>query len=367
MSDVLFESLKIGDIASPNRILMAPLTRSRARRPGDVPGSLNATYYAQRASAGLIVSEATQVSQQGRGYAGTPGIHTDEQVAGWRLVTGAVHRAGGLIVAQLWHVGRISHTDLQPGGIPPVAPSAIRADAQTYVGFDSGPVPVSEPRALETEEIPGIVEQYVFAAQQAKAAGFDGVELHGANGYLLDQFTRDGANRRTDAYGGSLDNRLRLPVEVARGVADVWGPGRVGYRISPFATFNAMSDGDPERTFGTLAERLGGLGLAYLHVVERDQTQTDFTPEQDRLTGLLKERFGGVYVANGSYDGPTARARIRAGRADAIAFGRPFIANPDLPARLRVGAELAEPDPATFYGGGEGGYTDYPALGDGSG
>jgi N-ethylmaleimide reductase len=355
--DPLLSPLLLGDLRLANRVWMAPLTRSRAKQPGDVPWSLNAEYYAQRASAGLIVAEATQVSPQGKGYPFTPGIHTDEQVAGWRLVTDAVHRAGGRIFLQLWHVGRISHVGLQPGGQAPVAPSAIPARSQTWLP-DQGPVATSPPRALAAEEIPGIVEQYRDAARRAKDAGFDGVEVHGANGYLLDQFTRDGTNRRTDRWGGSLDDRLRLPLEVAEAVASVWGPGRVGYRVSPTGAFNDMSDSDPVTTFGRLAERLSLLGLGYVHVVE-----SFGSPRRDEdAPRAIRAAFRGVYVANGAYTPALARERIRTGQADAVTFGTPFIANPDLPERIRRDAPLATPDPSTFYGGGAKGYTDYPPL-----
>ena len=272
--DVLLSPLTLGELVLPNRVLMAPLTRSRAKQPGDVPWALNAEYYTQRASAGLIVAEAAQVSAQGKGYAFTPGLHTDEQMEGWRLVTDAVHAAGGRIFIQLFHAGRIGHVDLHPEGEPPVAPSAIPARSKTFVSATSGMIDVSPPRALELDEIPDIVAQWRRAAERAKAAGFDGVEIHGASGYLLDQFTRDGTNQRTDDYGGSLENRLRLPLEVASAIADVWGPERVGYRVSPLSTFNDMADADPTTTFGTLAERLSFLGLGYLHVQEAAFGQT---------------------------------------------------------------------------------------------
>jgi len=356
--DILLSALPFGDATLPNRVLMAPLTRSRSQQPGDIPWALNAEYYAQRASAGLIVSEATQISPQGKGYAFTPGIHTDEQVEGWRLVTDAVHAAGGRIFAQLWHVGRISHVDLQPDGQAPVAPSAVKAASQTYITATSGMIDVSEPRALELEELPGIVDQYRRAAERAKAAGFDGVEIHGANGYLLDQFTRDGTNRRTDAYGGSVENRLRLPLEVATAVVDVWGPDRVGYRISPTGAFNDMTDSDPVATFTALAGRLSDLGLVYIHVVESFAGQ----PRDEATPQAVREAFSQVYIANGGYTPDMARDRIDEGKADAVAFGVAFLANPDLPERIARGAPLNDPDPATFYGGTAAGYTDYPRL-----
>ena len=356
--DPLFEPLTVGDVRLPHRVLMAPLTRNRATQPGDVPSALNAEYYAQRASAGLIITEATQVSPQGKGYMATPGIHSDEQVEGWKLVTSAVHEKGGRVFLQLWHVGRISHTDLQPDGAAPVAPSAIRAEAQTFVSPETGMVPVSEPRELETKEIPGLIRQYADAAQRAKHAGFDGVEIHGANGYLLDQFTRDGTNKRADKYGGSLENRLALPVEVVRAVVRVWGPGRVGYRVSPTGSFNDMRDSNPAKTFGALAEKLSAYRLAYLHVAEAFAG----SPRDDDILGAIRRCFSGPYIANGTYTAELARERIEAGKADAFAFGEPFIANPDLPERFRRGAPLNEPDKSTYYGGDHRGYTDYPFL-----
>ena len=357
-TDPLFDPLSLGTVTAANRIFMAPLTRSRAAQPGNVPWALNAEYYRQRASAGLIISEATQVSPMGRGYAFTPGIHSDQQIAGWRGVTDAVHAAGGLMYLQLWHVGRISHVDLLPGKAAPVAPSAIAAKSQTYISATSGMVDVSAPRALETSEIPGVVEEFRQAARNAKAAGFDGVEIHGANGYLLDQFTRDGTNHRTDAYGGSLGGRLRFPLEVAAAVADVWGAERVGYRISPTGQFNDMADSDPVLTFGELAKELGRMGLGYIHVVEAFGGQ-----ERDEATNdAVRGAFPQVYIANGGYTAAMARERIASGKADAVAFGVPFLANPDLPERVRQEAALNDADPATFYGGDAKGYTDYPAL-----
>jgi N-ethylmaleimide reductase len=356
--DPLFQPLTVGDLELPHRVLMAPLTRSRSSQPGDVPNEMMAEYYRQRAGAGLIISEATQISPQGKGYAFTPGIFTEAQIEGWRTVTHAVHDAGGRIFLQLWHVGRISNTALQPGGAQPVAPSAIRAGSKTYIDADSGMVPVSEPRALETHEIPGVVDQYRTAAQNAKDAGFDGVEIHGANGYLLDQFLRSGTNHRTDAYGGTLAKRLRFPREVAEAVVDVWGPGRVGYRISPTGDFNSMHDDDPAETFSALAGKLADLNIAYLHAAEAFAG----APRDQSILGPIREAFGGVYIANGSYTAETAREAIEQGRADAVAFGELFIANPDLPERFRKNAPLTEPDKSTYYGGGAKGYTDYPTL-----
>ena len=357
-SDPLFAPLKMGAVELPHRVLMAPLTRSRSTQPGDVPNAMNAEYYAQRAGAGLIVSEATQVSPQGKGYAFTPGIHSDEQVAGWKLVTDAVHAAGGRIFLQLWHVGRISHVDLQPDGAAPVAPSAIRAKSQTYVSAESGMVDLSEPRALEADEIEGVVDQFRVGAQRAKDAGFDGVEIHGANGYLLDQFTRSGSNVRTDDFGGSVENRLRFPLMVTDAVVNVWGADRVGYRVSPLGTFNDMDDDDPAETFNALARALGERGLASLHAMEAFAGSPKDVPFFERL----RKSCDGVYIANGGYDADSAREALGSGRADAVAFGEAYIANPDLAERYRVGAQLNEPDKDAYYGGTEKGYTDYPTL-----
>lgn len=362
-TDPLVTPLALGPLTLPNRVLMAPLTRSRSKQPGDIPWELNARYYAQRASSGLIIAEASQISQQGKGYAFTPGIFTDEQGEGWRLVTDAVHAAGGRIFLQLWHVGRISHTELQPNNAKPVAPSAIRAESVTYTSAESGRVPVSEPRALKAGEIPGIVEDYRNAARRAIDAGFDGVEIHGANGYLLDQFLRLASNKRTDEYGGPLENRLRFCRMVAEAVASEIGPERVGYRVTPCGGLDDPDNpaDNPAETFGALAEILAAIGLVYMHGVERFRMD----PDEDRLEstlGAIRERFTGVYIANGAYTGATARDRIHSGKADAVAFGRLFISNPDLPMRLHRGAELAEPDQSTFYTGDERGYTDYPAM-----
>ena len=365
----LLNPITAGALHSATRVWMAPLTRSRSSQPGDIPWDLNAQYYAQRADpqrgAAVIVSEATQISQQGKGYAFTPGVYSPEQVEGWKLVTDAVHDKGGLIVAQLWHVGRISHTALQPNGGTPVATSAIRAKSHTYVDDSMGRVEVSEPRALELDEIPGIVDQYRHAAQAAKDAGFDGIEIHGANGYLLQQFLRRSTNTRTDAYGGSLENRARLGIEVARATLEVWEPGRVGYRISPLGEGLDAPDDHPTETFGYLSTELGKLGIAFLHVVEQfgDAART---PETEPVLAAIRKAFreggGGAYIANGGYDGVSAAARIAEDKADAVAFGKAFISNPDLAERFRRGAELAEWDRGTFYGGGADGYTTYPAL-----
>lgn len=349
----LFTPAQLGPYTLRNRFVMAPLTRNRAGA-GNVPHALNATYYAQRASAGLIISEASQVSPQGVGYPGTPGVHSKEQVEGWKHVTRAVHDRGGRIFLQLWHVGRISHPSLQPNGELPVAPSAIRPAGEAFT--PEGLKPFVTPRALETDEIPGIVEQYRKAAINALAAGFDGVEIHTANGYLLDQFLRDGTNRRTDRYGGSLENRVRLLLEVTDAVAGVWNPDRVGVRISPVNPFNDIADSDPQRTFEYAAARLNRFRIAYLHVVEQgaEYQAFDFT--------RLREIFKGKYIANTGYTKARANRALADGHADLVAFGALFIANPDLPARFAVDAPLNEPDQATFYGGGAKGYTDYPFL-----
>lgn len=355
----LFTPVDLGQLRLPNRVLMAPLTRNRALPDGDVPHAMNAQYYAQRASAGLIISEATQITPEGKGYAWTPGIGTEAQVAGWRKVTEAVHEADGRIVLQLWHVGRVSHTSLQPNGQAPVAPSAIRAEAQTFDG--KGFVPTSEPRALKTDEIARVVEDYVHAAKNARAAGFDGIELHAANGYLIDQFLRDGSNRRDDRYGGSVENRSRLLVEVLEALTGVWSAGRIGIRFSPFSDANGIQDSDPMTTFGHAIEQASGFGLAYLHMVEgqlRDSRETGRGNDVAELRG----RFKGAYVANNRYDRELAIETVESGAADAIAFGRPFIANPDLPFRLELDAPLNEQDESTFYGGDHRGYTDYPFL-----
>jgi N-ethylmaleimide reductase len=353
----LFQPVRLGKLTLPNRIVMAPLTRSRAGA-GDVPGPMNAEYYAQRASAGLIVSEATQISRQGKGYAWTPGIETPAQVEGWKLVTKAVHDQGGRIFLQLWHVGRISHESLQPAGGLPVAPSAVRPGGQAFT--EQGFKPHPTPRALTTEELPGIVEMYRRAARNANHAGFDGVEIHAANGYLLHQFMASKTNQRTDSYGGSLDGRLRLPLEVVAAVEGVLGGERVGIRISPVSPANDIADANPTETFTTFVRRLAPFKLAYLHVVEgatggaRDVAPFDF--------GALKRLFNGLYMANNGYDFAMATEAVRSGNADLVAIGRPFIANPDLVERYRIDAALNPDDRDTWYGGGARGYIDYPTL-----
>ncbi len=361
MSQTLFDPIQMGAWSLPHRVLMAPLTRSRAQQPGDVPWSLNAEYYAQRASAGLVIAEATYVSIQGRAYAFIPGIATDEQVAGWRLVTDAVHEAGGRILLQLFHGGRVGHPDLHEGAAP-VAPSAIHVETQTYTYDSEGMVAIGAPRALDAAELPGIVDDFATGARRAMDAGFDGVEIHGANGYLLDQFTRDGSNHRTDAYGGSREHRLRFPLEVAQAVAEAVGADRGGNRVSPVSGFNAMSDADPESTFKALAQGLGALGLAYLHVVEMGDDLDAARNATHALRRAFKDAGGDALVANAGYTKARGNARIAAGEADAIAYGTLFLANPDLPERFRIDAPLNEADPQTFYGGGAEGYTDYLAM-----
>ena len=354
----LFSPFKMGAFALRNRIVMAPLTRSRMGDDG-VPGELHATYYAQRAGAGLIISEATNISSQGRGYAMTPGIWTDAQVAGWKTVTDAVHDAGGKIVCQLWHVGRFSHVDLQPNGEAPVAPSAIRAEGTTY--SENGVVDVSMPRALETAEIPAIVTQYRHAAECARRAGFDGVEVHSAKSYLLDQFLRDSTNKRTDRYGGSVENRTRLTLEVVAAVVQVWGNERVGIRLSPTTpdAGNTPVDSDVMGTYGYLIGQLNQYQLAYLHFVEGATAASRVVPDDVDLD-VLRSLFHGPYIGNNGYDLQLASARRREGKVDAVAFGRPFIANPDLVQRLRCGAALAVAPREAYYGGGAKGYTDWP-------
>ncbi|MBC7133635.1 MAG: alkene reductase [Roseovarius sp.] len=355
MSDTLFSPLRVGALDLPNRIVMAPLTRNRADDATGEVGPLQAEYYAQRASAGLIITEATQISPEAKGYLGTPGIHTARQVAAWKQVTDAVHAAGGRIVVQLWHVGRVSHVSLQPGGQAPVAPSAVAARTQTFTR--DGFVDTSEPRALRLDEMPRIVADYVHAARCAQEAGFDGIELHAANGYLLDQFLKDGPNRRTDAYGGSVENRMRLLLEVLDGLATVWEPGRIGLRLSPWSGANDAVDSDPDGTFGAVIEALNGRGLGYLHMVEGD-TGGARKGGFDALRPLWK----GVYMANNGYDRDLAMTRVAEGKVDLVSFGRPYIANPDLVERLRRNAPLNPGDEATYYGGGAEGYTDYPTL-----
>ncbi|HEX2009908.1 MAG TPA: alkene reductase [Roseateles sp.] len=358
----LFAPLRLGALALPNRIVMAPMTRSRSSQPGDVPNALMAQYYAQRAGAGLIVTEATQISRQGQGYSFTPGIYSEAQVQGWCGVTDAVHAAGGRIVLQLWHVGRMSHPGFHAGDSP-VAPSALAPEAQVWVVGADGvgrmlDCPV--PRALAREEIAAIVADYRRAAAQALRAGFDGVEIHAGNGYLIDQFLRSTSNRRADEYGGGRENRVRFLLEVARAVAEEIGAARVGIRLSPHITARNMACPDIIPTILLAAERLSALGVAYLHLAEADWDDAPQVPEAFRHQ--LRAAFAGRLIVAGRYDKARAEALLRAGLADLVAFGRPFIANPDLPVRLRAGLPLAGFDGASLFGGAARGYSDYPAL-----
>ena len=355
----LFQPARIGDIEIANRIVMAPLTRSRAdEAAGDVPGSaMNIDYYRQRSNAGLIISEGTQVSPVGKGYIATPGIYSDAQVEGWKPITQAVHDAGSRIVAQIWHVGRVTHPDLT-GGVQPVAPSGVRPNAVAYT--HNGKVDMPQPRALSVADIKTIVGEYRLGAANAIRAGFDGVELHGANGYLIDQFLRDGANHRTDEYGGSVENRCRFALEVIDAVIAEIGAGRVGIRLSPVTPANDLSDSDPQAVFGHLIEQLNLRHIAFIHFIEgatggsRDVPGFDFA--------WARKTFNGTYIANNGYDRAMALDAVQTGRADAIAFGRLFIANPDLVQRLKQNAPLNTPNPKTFYTQGKVGYTDYPQL-----
>lgn len=365
MTEALFSPLKLGAITLSHRVVMAPLTRMRAAQPGNVPNELNVEYYRQRASqGGLIITEGTQISPSGQGMPATPGIHSEAQIAGWKAVTRAVHEKGGFVFLQLWHVGRISHSSLLDGQLP-VAPSAIPAPGNAFTAtFDRAPF--ETPRALETQEIATIVEDYARAAVSAQRAGFDGVEIHGANGYLLEQFLQRRSNQRTDAYGGSIENRSRLVLEVARAVSAVFGADRVGIRLSPFGVANGSGEDDPLPLYTYLIERLAGLGLAYLHLIEPrasgagqaevDHQNVPFSSE------LFRPHWSNVLIAAGNYQPGTAAAAIEDARADAVAFGRLFIANPDLPERARRGLALNPYNRATFYGGGAEGYVDYPAC-----
>ena len=364
--DALLTPVRFGNLTLPNRILMAPLTR--ARTPDSIPGELQQAYYSQRAGSGLIISEATNISPTARGYVYTPGIWTDEQEAGWKGVVQAVHAKGGRIALQLWHVGRVSHEMVQPDGQPPVAPSALKGEgAQCFVEFEdgsSGRHETSTPRALETDEIAGIVDDYRQAAIRAKRAGFDMIEVHAANAYLLNQFMATGSNQRTDQYGGSLENRARLPLEVVDAIAEVFGPERTGIRMSPFIEIFGLSDDEPEEMAFYMADQLSKRGIAYLHINEPDWAGGDIKLSDD-FRRALRDRFKGSLVFCGHYDEQRAARIIGDGIADAVAIGRSYIANPDLVERFRVGAKLNEPNPDTFYGGGKEGYTDYPFLDNG--
>ena len=367
----LFEPLQVGDLHLPNRVVMAPLTRNRS--PEAIPLDITARYYAQRASAGLLITEATAVSHQGQGYAHVPGLYGTEQLDGWKKVTSEVHDAGGRIFVQLWHVGRISHTTLQPDGGAPVAPSAIKAKAKTYLVHPDGSgemVPTSAPRALDVGELPGIVKTFRAAARNAvETAGFDGVEVHGANGYLLDQFLKTGSNQRTDDYGGSIENRARLLLEITRGIVDDLGGGKVGIRLSPVTPANDATTDDAQPLFEYVVRQLAPLGLAYVHIIEgatggpRDLDDRPF--DYAALKQAYRQAGGkGAWMGNNGYDRELAESRIASGEVDLVAFGKLYIANPDLVRRLKEKAPLNMPDQATFYGGGEHGYTDYPTLGD---
>lgn len=360
----LFDPVSLGDLHLANRVIMAPLTRMRTQ-PGNLMSPINAEYYAQRSTAGLIISEACQISQQGQGYPATPGIHNADQVAGWKRVTDAVHENSGKIVLQLWHVGRISHSSHQPGGKPPVAPSAIRPSGQVFTAHWQQ-VDFETPHALEISEIQSILNDYVAAAKLAQQASFDGVEVHGANGYLLDQFLQDGSNQRTDEYGGSIQNRARLLLEVVDQVIAVWGKGRVGVRLSPYGTFNDMSDSDPVGLFSYVLDQLNQRQIAYVHMIEPRATTAggndDNNLEAPSTSELFRHRFKGGFISAGGYNPEMARKAVESGQVDAVAFGRSYIANPDLVERIRSNAPLNSYHRATFYGGGAEGYTDYPFL-----
>lgn len=367
----LFDPVSLGDITLANRIVMAPLTRNRS--PRAVPNDLNVTYYEQRASAGLIISEATPISHQGQGYADVPGLYEPEQLAGWRRVTDAVHKAGGHMFAQMWHVGRISHVSLQPNGGKPVAPSEITAQSKTYLVKPDGTgefAPTSEPRALQKSELPEIVATYAKAAKDAvEVAGFDGVEIHAANGYLIDQFLRSGSNHRSDEYGGSIENRARFLVEVVEAVTRAVGGSKVGIRLSPVTPANDASDTDPQPLFDYVVEKLAAYGLAYIHIIEgatggaRDFQQGAEPFDYARLKQVYRDAGGKAqWMVNNAYDRELAEEAVSRGRADLVAFGKPFISNPDLVLRLKDNAPLNELDQQSLYGGGAKGYTDYPTL-----
>ncbi|MDM0087986.1 MULTISPECIES: alkene reductase [unclassified Variovorax] len=365
MTPALFSPLKLGALKLSHRVVMAPLTRMRAAQPGNVPHALNVEYYRQRASqGGLIITEGTQISPTGQGMPATPGIHSEEQIAGWKEVTKAIHAKGGFAFLQLWHVGRISHSSLL-NGLLPAAPSAIAAPGNAFTAsFDRSPF--ETPRALETEEIALMVEDYARAALSAQRAGFDGVEIHAANGYLLEQFLQSRSNQRTDEYGGSIENRCRLVLEVARAVSVVYGADRVGIRLSPFGVANGSGEDEPLPLYTRLIERLARLDLAYLHLIEprasgAGQAEVDHQ-DVPFASQLFRPHWPNALIAAGNYKPDTAAAAIAAGRTDAVAFGRLFIANPDLPERARRGTDLNDYNRATFYGGGVEGYVDYPTL-----
>lgn len=360
MSD-LFSPITMGTMELKNRVFMAPLTRNRAHDDTDIPNDLAIEYYMQRASAGLIIAEGTQISRVGKGYIRTPGIYTDEQVSKWKAITNAVHDKGGKIFLQLWHVGRISHNAVLPEGQQPLAPSAIKAKAQTFV--DGKMVDVSEPREMTAKEIDQLITEYKTAAKNADKAGFDGVEIHAANGYLLNQFLADGSNHRTDNYGGSVANRVRIIEQVIEAILEVFDTGRVGIRLSPTGTFNDVSHSDPVETYTAVIKSLNRYKLAYLHIVERFPS-IDVSNKDLYIIQRLIEQWKGFYIANGDYNLITGQDAVKSERANAVAFGRQYIANPDLVERMQLGAELNTPDQNTFYGGGKEGYTDYPLLED---
>jgi len=360
----LFTPLTIGPVTAPNRVLMAPLTRLRSIEPGDIPTPLMAEYYRQRAGSGLIISEATQISAQAKGYAGAPGLHSDEQIAAWKKITAAVHAEDGRIAVQLWHTGRISHSSLQPGGQAPVAPSALSAGTRTSLRDENGQairVDTSMPRALELSEIPGIVDDFRQAVANAREAGFDMVELHAAHGYLLHQFLSASANQRTDQYGGSLENRARLVLEVVDAVCKEWAPERIGIRVSPVGSFQNVDNGpDEEAEALYLIAELNKRGIAYLHMSEPDWAGGK--PYSEAFRQKVRQNFSGPIVGAGAYTPEKAEDLIGKGLIDAVAFGRDYIANPDLAARLQRKAPLNPQRPESFYGGGAEGYTDYPSL-----
>lgn len=354
----LLEPFTLGDLHLTSRVVMAPMTRNRAGE-GLAPTRMNARYYAQRSTAGLIISEATQVDRRGLGYPNTPGIHTEAQTAGWRTVVSEVQRGGGRIFAQLWHVGRISHPDLQPEGQRPLAPSAVTPDGEAMT--EDGQKPFVEPEAMSTSQIDEVVEQYRRAAECAKIAGFDGVEVHSANGYLLDQFLQDRTNRRSDEYGGSIENRMRFPLRVLDEVCKVWPSHRVGVRISPCSDFNDIGDSDPAALFEAYCKALSTRSLGYLHLIEGNAHEGE-EEDLEVPTARIREWFQGTLMVNSGYTRERGNRVLEQGEAELVSFGRPFIANPDLVRRFRSGAELNEPDQDTFYGGDEAGYTDYPTL-----
>jgi len=364
MSKTLFTPLKVGAITVPNRVFMAPLTRLRSIEPGDIPTPLMGEYYRQRASAGLIISEATQISAQAKGYAGAPGLHSPEQIAAWKKITDGVHAENGRMAVQLWHTGRISHTSLQPGGKAPVAPSALAAGTRTSLRDANGNAireETSVPRALETSEIPGIVDDFRQAVANAREAGFDLVELHAAHGYLLHQFLSPSANQRTDQYGGSVENRARLVLEVVDAVCNEWGADRIGIRVSPIGTFQNTDNGPNEEADALyLIEELARRGIAYLHMSEPDWAGG--APYTEAFREKVRARFHGPIVGAGAYTPEKAEDLLSKGLIDAVAFGRDYIANPDLVERLERKAELNPQRPESFYGGGAEGYTDYPTL-----